>query len=242
MTSRTRERDSRRNRQLPRLAVGSVASAHSGDVCVGYGGADPPSGTYPYMSVRKARLIHPPLPRETPARFTSLPDTAMSRTRIVRATVRRSTGPGWPRVAVQRRRLWASTAHCSQALIAAGRIPLSAVKHICRSAYTGMCRSPYTGMCRSRRGSVVLVGRRWHCALARDKASGPAGNCQAEALAVLVGVEHSVGAGRQPAPAGRVRCRRCRSRWWVRRRSATAGNPSTAGSVGTLVEPGRSRC
>ncbi len=52
-----------------------------------------------------------------PARLTRRPGTAMWRVRTVRATAC-STGPTTPSVAVQRRRLWASTAHCSQALLA----------------------------------------------------------------------------------------------------------------------------
>ena len=53
-----------------------------------------------------------------PLRFTSRPGRAMSRVRMVRATVSSSSGVTSPRMAVQRIRLWASTAHCSQAELA----------------------------------------------------------------------------------------------------------------------------
>ena len=60
-------------------------------------------------------------PRSTgvPARLTKRPGTAMSCERSVAATVSWSSGWTWPTRAVQRHRLWASTAQANQAPLAA---------------------------------------------------------------------------------------------------------------------------
>ncbi len=63
-----------------------------------------------------------------PAMFTRRAGLATRHMRTVRATVERSIGPRWPSVAVQRMRLWANIAHCSQALQGCVRRFLDVVK------------------------------------------------------------------------------------------------------------------
>ena len=92
------------------------------------------------------RPVEGPRSVMVPARLTRRAGRAIRRVRTVRATVAWPTGPNSPMVAVQRRRLWASTAHCSHALLAlklpegACSMPAPSFRSRMASSTTACCR------------------------------------------------------------------------------------------------------